>query len=76
MDIGLPVHDGFEVTRRLRALPELVATHDIALTGFGQPEDFRPHPAAGFARHFVKPVDPQELEDALRTLLAGNDGKA
>ena len=76
MDIAMPVNDGFEVTRRLRALPELVATHYIALTGFGHAEDFARTRLAGFAGHFVKPVDPQELEDALRMLLAGNDGKA
>ena len=75
MDIAMPVNDGFDVTRRLRAMPELVATRYIALTGFGHAEDFERTRRAGFSRHFVKPVDPQELEDALRTLLAGNDGK-
>jgi CheY-like chemotaxis protein len=75
MDLAMPVHDGFEVMQRLRALPELVATHYVALTGFGHAGDYARTRQAGFARHFVKPVDPDELETALRTLLAVAPGK-
>ena len=38
----------------------------VALTGYGQPEDRARAERAGFARHYVKPLDLK----ALRTLLA------
>ena len=38
----------------------------IALTGWGQQDDRRKSREAGFDRHLVKPVEPLELDDALR----------
>ncbi len=35
LDLGMPELDGYEVARRLRAIPELRSTHLIALTGWG-----------------------------------------
>lgn len=71
MDIALPGADGYEVARRLRAMPEMAAEtiFFIGLTGFGQPEDFRRSEAAGFAHHLVKPVEPAELNDVIRKAL-------
>ena len=64
VDVGLPDIDGYEVARRVRA-----ATggdiYLIALTGYGQPEDRRHAEEAGFDRHLVKPVPPQELRRIL-----------
>ncbi|MGH8228679.1 MAG: ATP-binding protein, partial [Steroidobacteraceae bacterium] len=66
LDIGLPRMDGYEVARRMRALPELGSTRLIALSGFGQPEDRERARAAGFDHHLVKPVDHGELDRVLR----------
>jgi CheY-like chemotaxis protein len=44
------------------------ATHFVALTGYGQPEDRRRALAAGFHAHLVKPVDADELLDLLAGL--------
>lgn len=60
VDIGLPDIDGYEVARRLRAKFG-AAIRLIALTGYGQPEDRRRVVEAGFDRHLVKPVNPDEL---------------
>lgn len=70
MDIAMPGADGCEVMRRLRAMPEMAqgATF-IAVSGFGQPEDFRRSAAAGFAHHLVKPVNADELNAVLKKAL-------
>jgi CheY-like chemotaxis protein len=65
IDIGLPGMDGYEVAHRLRAAADKPIML-IALTGYGLPEDRRRSVAAGFDLHMVKPVDPEELERALR----------
>ncbi len=67
LDIGLPDMDGYELTRRLRARPEMAHTTLIAVTGYGQEQDRAQARAAGFAHHLVKPVDATELT----ALLAG-----
>jgi CheY-like chemotaxis protein len=66
VDIGLPLLDGYEVARRLRAGldgPLLL----IALTGYGQPEDRRRALAAGFDHHLTKPAKPGDLLQLLQT---------
>jgi signal transduction histidine kinase len=57
LDIGLPDIDGYEVARRLRALPGGAAITLIAITGYGQAEDRERALASGFQTHLVKPVD-------------------
>jgi CheY-like chemotaxis protein len=60
VDIGLPVLDGNEVARRVRAAlgPAVLL---IALTGYGRPQDRQQALEAGFDNHVVKPVDPEQL---------------
>lgn len=56
-DIGLPGIDGYEVARRLRALPQFDGVTMYALTGFTPSEADRGRPQqAGFNHHFIKPV--------------------
>lgn len=57
LDIGLPGIDGHETARRLRARPVTASTLCIALTGYGQAEDFHRSRASGFDAHFIKPVE-------------------
>lgn len=39
LDIGLPEMDGYELAKRLRAIPQMNGLRIIALTGYGQAED-------------------------------------
>jgi signal transduction histidine kinase len=71
VDIDLPGFDGYEVARRIRALPEATPVRLVALTGYGQPEDRQRAMDAGFDAHLVKPVDPRKL---LEIVAAPADG--
>lgn len=68
LDIGLPGIDGYETLRRLRlqAGSTRAAPVCIALTGYGQEEDFHRSRASGFDAHFIKPVDIASLLACLR----------
>ena len=65
LDIGLPVMDGYELARHLRALPGLAALRLIAITGYSQEADRRHSAAAGFERHLVKPIELEQLHAVL-----------
>jgi signal transduction histidine kinase/CheY-like chemotaxis protein len=66
IDIGLPGGmDGYELARRIRAHPKGGHVRLVALTGYGFPEDHQQSRQAGFARHLVKPVDPEVLHQEL-----------
>lgn len=60
LDIGLPVLDGYQLAARIRALPAGQGCRLVALSGYGQAADHARSQAAGFERHLVKPVDPDE----------------
>jgi len=64
-DIGLPGLDGYAVARRLRQNPSTAKARLIAVTAYGRDEDRRRSHEAGFERHLVKPVGPDDLRRAL-----------
>jgi CheY-like chemotaxis protein len=72
LDIGLPDMDGYELARRMRAMPETARALYIALTGYGQSKDREQSTDAGFDHHLVKPVDML----ALSRLLAHADARS
>ena len=61
LDIGMPLQDGKEVARAIRALPGGEHPVLIAITGWGQEADRREAIAAGFDHHLTKPVDPEHV---------------
>ena len=61
LDIGMPLQDGKEVARAIRALPGGQHPVLIAITGWGQEADRREAIAAGFDHHLTKPVDPEHV---------------
>jgi PAS domain S-box-containing protein len=69
-DIAMPVVDGFEFLRRVRALPvdQGGATPAIALTAYVRGEDGERALSAGFQMHLPKPVEPIELVTACANL--------
>jgi two-component system CheB/CheR fusion protein len=69
-DIGLPGFDGFEVARRVRALPGVGPALLVAVTGHAGEDDRRECLAAGFHHHLAKPADPS----AILALLAARAG--
>lgn len=71
VDLGLPVMDGFEVARRLRAQATKPVTL-IAVTGYGQARDREASAEAGFSAHMVKPVDMDELRQVLGSMTCGS----
>jgi len=75
-DIGMPVHDGHELIRRVRALPDDGGgrTRAAALTGFARPEDGARALEAGFDTHLAKPVDPGRLVAIVGELAHKGDG--
>lgn len=68
LDIGLPDIDGYELARRVRALPLTARATLIALTGYGQQADRDRSVAAGFNHHLTKPVDAAALLRLLATV--------
>jgi PAS domain S-box-containing protein len=71
-DLGMPGRDGFEFIRAVRERSEtrggLVPA--AALTAYVRAEDQRHALEAGFQVHLSKPVDPDELIDAVEKLAA------
>jgi len=69
-DIGLPGEDGYDLIRKVRALPELEggATPAIALTGYVSVQDRNLALEAGYQDHIPKPVDPNLLLSLLAKL--------
>lgn len=69
MDIQLPVMDGVEVTRRLRARPQFANVPIIALTALAMPGDRERCLAAGANDYVAKPVSLKKLVELIQTLL-------
>ena len=67
MDVNMPVMDGLEATKKIRALPR-EDSHNIpilALTADAFREDMEKCRAAGMNEHLAKPVNPNELIQVL-----------
>ncbi|MTV56014.1 response regulator, partial [Pseudoduganella buxea] len=65
LDLGMPVMDGLETARHLRALPVTRHVTLVALTGWGAPDDRARASAAGFDHHLLKPAVPAEVQALL-----------
>ncbi len=81
MDLRMPVMDGLEAARRIRALDRADAglVPIIALTANAFESDVRASLEAGMNAHLAKPADADELYDALRRWIrrtSGSEGSA
>lgn len=70
MDIQLPVIDGYEATRRLKADPALSAIPVIAVTSYALSGDEIKARAAGCDAYIAKPFSPRLLLAKVREFLS------
>lgn len=70
MDMSLPVMDGWEATRQLKALPQTRAIPVIALTAHALAGEREKAFAAGCDEFDTKPIDLPRLLAKMETLLA------
>jgi two-component system cell cycle response regulator DivK len=69
MDIQLPVLDGYEAARQIKATPRLAATPIIAVSSFAMKGDEEKARSAGCDHYVTKPYSPIQLLRTVRTLL-------
>jgi two-component system cell cycle response regulator DivK len=69
MDIQLPVMDGYEATRRIRAIPELARVPIVAVTSYALSGDEAKTRAAGCDGYVAKPFSPRQLLAKIREFL-------
>ena len=69
-DIGMPVMDGYEFISTVRRLPheQNSVVPAIALTAYASADDKQRVLSSGFQQHFPKPLDFDELLEAVREL--------
>jgi two-component system cell cycle response regulator DivK len=73
MDLSLPVIDGWEATRRIKANAVLRSIPIIALTAHAMSGDEEKARAAGCDDYLSKPIDEDLLYTKLRTFLGDGD---
>jgi two-component system sensor histidine kinase/response regulator len=61
MDLQMPVMDGYEATRRLRADPRYFSLPLVAMTAHAMTEERERCQAAGMNGHLSKPIEPEDL---------------
>lgn len=77
MDIQMPVMDGYEATRRIRALPNkaLAGIPIVAMTANAFDEDRKASSAAGMNAHLAKPVGADVLCKVLSEFIGARSAK-
>ena len=73
MDMMMPIMDGWEAARRLRANPETNEIPILAITALFGPHDLKTCLLAGCNAYIVKPFGVRNLQAKIRELLAGTD---
>ena len=76
MDIMMPVMDGIEAVRRLRADPATAGLPVIALTANGDPKDALGYIAAGMNAVVEKPIRPEFLFAAMQAAMEDLEKRA
>ncbi len=69
MDIQMPILDGYEATRRIKADPALGAIPIIAITSYALSGDEQKARAAGCDDYVPKPYSPRQLLAKIRQYL-------
>ena len=69
MDIQLPMLDGYDATRQIKADPNLKATPIIAVSSFAMKGDEEKARASGCEHYITKPYSPVQLLRIIRGFL-------
>jgi two-component system, cell cycle response regulator DivK len=69
MDIQLPILDGYDATRQIKALPGFAVIPIIAVSSFAMKGDEEKARAAGCDHYVTKPYSPVQLLRVVRDLL-------
>ncbi len=69
MDLQMPVLDGYETTRAIRARPDWRDLPVVAMTAHAMVEERERCLALGMRGHIAKPIDPQGLVQSLQVFL-------
>ncbi|MCC5614602.1 PAS domain-containing protein [Nostoc sp. CHAB 5836] len=74
-DIGMPKVDGYSLIQQIRTLPPEKGGQipAIALTAYARADDHQRAITSGYQWHITKPVDPEELVQAVVTLVYSLD---
>ena len=70
MDIQMPIIDGYEATRQIKADPNLTSTPIVAVSSFAMKGDEEKARAAGCDDYVTKPYSPIQLLRMVRGYLA------
>jgi two-component system cell cycle response regulator DivK len=73
MDIQLPVLDGYEATRQIRAIGELKSIPIIAVTSYALSGDEAKARAAGCDGYVTKPFSPRQLLAKVREYMPAEE---
>ena len=71
MDIRLPVEDGYEALKQIRAHPKLRDTLVVPVTALGSAAEMEKAREAGFDGFLAKPLDVRKFPDQIRKILRG-----
>jgi two-component system cell cycle response regulator DivK len=69
MDIQMPVMDGYEATRQIKASPELKAIPIMAVTSYALSGDEQKTRDAGCDAYIAKPYSPRQMLAKVREIL-------
>ena len=76
MDMQMPVMDGLSATRIIRTMPQFNKMPIVAMTANAMQADREACRAAGMDDHVAKPIEPQELFQALLKWVKPREGAA
>jgi two-component system cell cycle response regulator DivK len=74
MDIQMPVMDGYEATRQIKANPELKGIPIVAVTSYALSGDEEKARAAGCDAYIAKPYSPRQMLAKVREILGSVGG--
>lgn len=75
VDIRMPLMDGLALIKEVRR-KDIVGVHFVIISGYNDFDYARQAIRLGVSDYIQKPVDEQELENALRSIISGMENKA